>query len=149
MDSKALKASWIIVLIVNCIVVIIGLTVMIAPEVFMIGEYEGFTGNKWSDFISSNPDEASFFRLQVTQTGWYIFTLGVIAIIITILFYKNGDKRSWYILLILTLMGWGGSLVYDLPPGDMKTIMIIVIFFIIALIGLGIGAKPILKKQSS
>jgi hypothetical protein len=46
-------------------------------------------------------------------------------------------------------MGWGGSLGYDLPPGDMKTIMIIVIFFIIALIGLGIGAKPILKKQSS
>ena len=149
MDSKALKASWIIVLIVNCIVVIIGLTVMIAPEVFMIGEYEGFTGNKWSDYISSNPDAASLFRLQVTQTGSYIFTLGVIAVIITILYYKNGDKRSWYILLILTLMGWGGSLVYDLPPGDMKTIMMIVILFIIGLVGLAIGAKPILKRSSS
>ena len=149
MNSKALKASWIIVLIVNCIVLIIGLTIMIAPEVFMIGEYEGFTGNKWSDFISSNPDAASFFRLENTQMGWYIFSLGVIAIIITILFYKNGDKRSWYILLILTLMGWGGSLGYDLPTGDTKAIMMTVIFFIIGLVGLAIGAKPILKKQSS
>ena len=149
MDSKALKASWIIVLIVNCIVVILGLIVMIAPEVFLIGEFEGYTGKKWSDHISSNPDAAFLTRLQFTQSGWYMLTLGVIATLITILFYKNGDKRSWYILLILTLMGWGGSLVYDLPPGDMKTIMIIVIFFIIALIGLGIGAKPILKKQSS
>jgi hypothetical protein len=149
MDSKALKASWIILLIVNCIVVIIGLTLMIAPEVFLIGEYEGFTGNKWSDFISSNPDAASYFRLETTQTDWYIFTLGVIAIIITILLYKNGDKRSWYILLILTLMGWGGSLGYDLPPGDTKTIMMIVILFIIALVGLAMGVKPILRKSSS
>ena len=46
-------------------------------------------------------------------------------------------------------MGWGGSLVYDLPPGDTKTIMMIVILFIIGLVGLAIGAKPILKKQSS
>ena len=149
MDSKALKASWIIVLIVSCIILIIGLTLMIAPEVFLIGEYEGFTGNKWSDFVSSNPDAASYFRLETTQMGWYIFTLGVIAIIITILFYKNGDKRSWYILLILTLMGWGGSLGYDLPPGDIKTIMMIVILFIIGLVGLAIGAKPILKGPSS
>ena len=65
MGSKALKASWIIVLIVNCFVLIIGLTVMIAPEVFMIGEYEGFTGNKWSDYISSNPDSASLFRFII------------------------------------------------------------------------------------
>jgi hypothetical protein len=149
MDSKALKASWVIVLIVNCIIVIIGLIMMIAPEVFMIGEYEGFTGNKWSEFNSSNPDAASYFRLEHTQTGWYIFTLGVIAILITILFYKNGDKRSWVILLILTVMGWGGSLVYDLPGGDKPTIMMIVILFIIALVGLAIGAKPILKGSSS
>lgn len=149
MDSKSLKASWIIVLIVNCIVVILGLIVMIAPEVFLIGEYEGYTGKSWSDHISSNPDAAFLTRLQFTQSGWYILTMGVIATLITILFYKNGDKRSWYILLILTLMGWGGSLVYDLPPGDMTTIMMIVILFIIALVGLGIGAKPILKKQSS
>jgi hypothetical protein len=149
MDSKALKASWIIVMIVNCIVVIIGLTVMITPEVFMIGEYEGFTGSTWSDYIASNPVAASLFRLQVTQTGWYIFTLGVMAVIITVLFYRKGDKRSWYILLILTLMGWGGSLVYDLPAGDIKTIMMIVILFVIGLVGLAIGAKSILKRPSS
>jgi len=149
MDSKALKASWIIVLIVNCVVLLIGLTIMIAPEVFMIGEYEGLTGNEWSDFVSSNPDAASYTRLENTQMGWYIFSLGVIAIIITILLYKNGDKRSWYILLIMTLMGWGGSLGYDLPTGDTKTIMMIVVFFIIGLVGLAIGAKPILKGPSS
>jgi hypothetical protein len=46
-------------------------------------------------------------------------------------------------------MGWGGSLGYDLPPGDTKTIMMVVIFFIIALVGLAIGAKPILKSSAS
>jgi MFS family permease len=149
MDSKSLKVSWSIVLIVNCIVVVIGLIVMIAPEVFLIGEYEGYTGKVWADHISSNPDAASLLRLQVTQTGWYIFTIGVFATLITILFYKRGDKRSWYILLILTVMGWGGSLVYDLPAGDTPTIMMIVILFIIGLVGLAIGAKPILKGPSS
>jgi len=149
MDSKALKASWIIVLIVNCIIVIIGLTVMVAPEVFMIGEYEGFTGNKWSDYISSNPEAASLFRLKYTQMGMYILTIGVIATLITILFYKNGDKRSWFILLILTVMAYSGSLIYDLPSGDTPTIMLIVILFIITLVGLAIGAKPILKRPSS
>jgi hypothetical protein len=149
MGSKAMRASWVIVLIVNCIVIIIGLIVIIAPEVFMIGEYEGFTGSKWSEHMSSNPEAASLFRLQVTQTGWYIFTLGVVSTLITILYYKNGDRRSWYILLILTVLGWGGSLVYDLPPGDTPTIMMIVILFLIGLVGLAIGAKPILKKPTA
>jgi hypothetical protein len=62
MDSKALKASWIIVLIVNCIVIILGLITMIAPEVFLIGEFEGYTGKSWSDHISSNPDAAFLTR---------------------------------------------------------------------------------------
>ena len=133
MESKALKASWIIVLIVNCIVIILGLITMIAPEVFLIGEFEGYTGKTWSDHISSNPDAAFLTRLQFTQTGLYVFTMGVIATLITVLFYKNGDKRSWYMLLIFTVMGWGGSLAYDLPLGNMTTIMLIVIFFIIGL----------------
>jgi len=149
MESKALKASWIIVLIVNCIVIILGLITMIAPEVFLIGEFEGYTGKNWSDHISSNPDAAFLARLQFTQTGLYVFTMGVIATIITVLFYKNGDKRSWYILLIFTVMAWGGSLVYDLPLGNMTTIMMLVIFFIIGLFGLALGAKPILKGSSS
>jgi hypothetical protein len=38
--------------------------------------------------------------------------------------------------------------VYDLPLGDMTTIMLIVIFFIIGLFGLALGAKPILKGSS-
>jgi hypothetical protein len=59
MNSKALKTSWIIVLIVNCVIIIIGLTLMIAPEAFMIGEYEGYTGNSWSDYTASNPAAAS------------------------------------------------------------------------------------------
>ncbi len=121
---------------------------MIAPEVFLIGEFEGYTGKAWAEHISSNPDAASLLRLQVTQTGWYIFTMGVIATLVTVLFYKTGDKPSWYILLIFTVMGWGGSLAYDLPAGDTKTIMMIVIFFIIGLFGLAIGAKPILKGSS-
>ena len=149
MDSKALKASWSIVLIVNCIVIVVGLIVMIAPEVFIIGEYEGYTGNKWSDHLSSNPEAASLFRLKYTQMGMYILTIGVIATLITILFYKNGDKRSWFILLILTVMAYSGSLIYDLPSGDTPTIMLIVILFIITLVGLAIGAKPILKRPSS
>jgi hypothetical protein len=121
---------------------------MIAPEVFLIGEFEGYTGKTWSDHISSNPDAAFLTRLQFTQTGWYVFTMGVIATLITVLFYKNGDKRSWYMLLIFTVMGWGGSLAYDLPLGDMTTMMLIVIFFIIGLFGLSLGAKPILKGSS-
>lgn len=48
-----------------------------------------------------------------------------------------------------TVMGWGGSLGYDLPAGDTKTVMMIVILFIISLVGLAIGTKPILKGPSS
>jgi len=149
MDSKGLKASWIIVLIVNCIAVIIGLTIMIAPEVFMISEYEGYTGKNWADFISSNPDAAAFLRLESTQMGWYLFTLGVVGIIITILLYKKGNKQSWYILLVLIIMGVGGSLGYDLPTGIPQLIMMVALFLVIGLIGLAIGAKPILKGSSA
>jgi hypothetical protein len=145
MDSKALKASWIIVLIVMCVIAINGLIIMIVPEVFTIGEYEGYTGGTWEGYSPSNPAAASFFRLENNQMGWYIFILGVIGILITILYYKKEDRPSWYILLILQLMSWAGTIVYDIPTHDTGTLMILGIFLIIGLDGLGIGAKPILK----
>jgi len=149
MESKSLKASWIIMLIVHCVIIIIGLIMLFVPKLFLIGEFEGFTGQQWSGFIGSNSKASSLFLLMNSQMGFYILTLGITALIITLFAYRKAEKWSWYLVLIINTMGWGGSLGFDFPKGDMKVIMMIIIFLIVSYIGLAIGAKPILKKSTS
>lgn len=149
MDFKALKASWIIMSVVICIGMIIGLLFIFMPSFFLIGEFGGFTGQQWTDFTVSNSKASLFFLLEKSQMGFYIVMLGITELIVILLAYRKRKKWAWYLILIIETLGWGGSIGYDIPNGDMVPVMTCLICLIISYIGLAIGAKPILKKPTS
>jgi hypothetical protein len=123
MDSKALKASWIIISVVICVGIIIGLLFIFMPAFFIIGEFGGFTGQQWTDFTVSNSKASSFFLLEKSQMGFYIVMLGITELIVILLAYRKREKWAWYLLLIIETLGWGGTIGYDIPTGDMEPVM--------------------------
>ena len=149
MSARSLKASWVILIIVHSVVTILGLIILVAPTFLLSSEFLSFTGQTWADFTASNTKVSSFFIWQTHEIGVFLFTLGVMSLIITFAAYRKGEKWVWYLFLISNTMGWLGGLAVDLPTGEMGVIMMIVVFFILAYIGLFIGVKNFFKKPTS
>jgi len=149
MKAKAFKVSWILLVIVSSIAAILGLILTFTPTFFITSEFELFTGQTLADFAESNPQAYSFLMLEDSEMGIFLFAIGILTLLITLVAYRKGDKWAWYLYLIgMTLTG-GGVLGFNIPTGDMSVIVMPAILLVIGYVGLAIGAKAILKKASS
>jgi len=149
MDTKAFKVSWILLVIVTSIVTILGLTLTFASTFFLTSEFEMYTGQKLADFAESNPHAYSFLLLQYSEMGIWLFTIGILTLLITIVPYRRGDKWAWYLYLIGLTLASGGTIGFNIPTGDMSVILIPAILLVIGYVGLAIGAKSVLKKSAT
>jgi hypothetical protein len=149
METKAFKVSWILLVIVSSIVIILGLTLTFVPTFFITSEFELYTGQKLADFAESNPQAYSFLLLQYSEMMIWLFTIGILSLLITIVPYRKGDKWAWYLYLICLTLTTGGTVGFNIPTGDMSVILIPAILLVLGYVGLAIGAKAILKKVSS
>ena len=119
MESKSLKVSWVLLLIVHCVVIILALITLFVPKVLIANNFQSFTGQQLSDFKVSNPQVFSFMYIGSFEVGIYILTAGISALFVTLFAYRKGEKWAWYLLLILNTLGWGGSIRANLYKGDM------------------------------
>ena len=149
METKSGKLSWILLLIVHCVVIILGFMFLFVPTVFIVNEFQSFTGQQWSDFKALNPQVASYIAIASFELGIFILITGISALFITLFAYRNGEKWAWYLFLILNTIGWGGAISGNLYTGDMIVVTICIVFLVIAYVGLVIGGKAILKKIST
>ena len=149
MDSKVLKASWILLVIVACFGTIIGLMVLFVPSVFVVDEFPLFTGHQWSDFKAANPQVSSYISIMLFEIGFFALAVGISMLFITLFAYKKGEKWAWYYLLIVITLVFGGAIRANVYTGDMAIVMICVVFLVVAYLGLALGAKAVLKKGST
>jgi hypothetical protein len=149
METNSVKVSWILLLIVHCVVIILALIVLFVPKVFVVNEFQSFTGQQWSDFEASNPQVSSYMSMSIFEVGIFDLTAGISALFVTLFAYRKGEKWAWYLLLILHTIGWGGAIRSNLYTGDMVVVTICIVFLVIAYVGLAIAGKAILKKVST
>ena len=147
MKTKAFKVSWILLVIVSSIVAILGLILTFAPTFFMANNFELYTGQKLADFAESNPQAYSFLLLEYSEMGIFLFAIGILTMLITLVAYRKGNKWAWYLYLIGSTLTGGGALVFDILTGDMSVIVMPAILLVIGYVGLAIGAKALLKKS--
>ncbi len=149
MKTKTLKISWIILLVVHCFVIISGLIMAFAPTFFLVGEFQGYTGQQWVEFAESNPKATAFFLLEGTQGGLFMTTFGIALVIITLFAYRKGEKWAWYLFLMCNTLEWGSSLGCNIPTGNMQLVAAAGVLLLIAYIGLAIGVNPLLKESDT
>ena len=77
----------------------------------------------------------------------WLFTIGILTLLIILLSYRKGNKWAWYLYLIGCTLTGGGTVGFNIPTGDMSVIVMPAFLLVIAYVGLAIGAKPLLKKS--
>jgi len=76
-------------------------------------EYEGFTGNSWSELASTSPMTASFMTLVFRMYGFYGVAFSLMAIAIAVTGFRRGDHWAWWALLVGNTLTYVAAMTYD------------------------------------
>jgi hypothetical protein len=114
-------AAWILILIADVGLLAWGAMAAIAPE-HLLGpgvipilnaEYEGFTGNSWSELAGTSPMTTKFMTLVFRMYGIYGVAFSLMAIAITVTAFRRGDGWAWWALLIGNTLTYVAAMRYD------------------------------------
>ena len=115
------RVAWILILIADVGLLAWGAMAAIAPE-HLLGpgsapilhaEYEGFTGNSWSELADASPMTAGFITLVFRMYGTYGVAFALMAIAITITAFRRGDHWAWWALLVGNTLTFVVAMMYD------------------------------------
>ena len=146
MNKNSFKASWIILAVSTSAAIAIGLLLLFAPTMFIEGEFLAYTGQSLAAFEEVNPEAYAFLMLEDSEMGLFLLTIGVLSLLITVGIYRNKRKWGWWLLLISSTLTIGGVFGFNLPTGDLTVILMPAVLLAVSYIGLGLGAKSILRR---
>jgi lysylphosphatidylglycerol synthetase-like protein (DUF2156 family) len=115
------RIAWVLILIADVGLLAWGAMAAIAPE-HLLGpnsapilnaEYQGFTGNSWSDLTNTSPVTAGFMTLVFRMYGIYGVAFSLMAIAITVNAFRRGEGWAWWALLVGNTLAFVAAMAYD------------------------------------
>ena len=115
------RVAWILMLIADVGLLAWAAMAAIAPE-HLLGpnsapilnaEYEGFTGNSWSQLASTSPMTTEFMTLVFRMYGIYGIAFSLMAIAIAVTAFRRGDSWAWLALLVGNTLTYVSAMTYD------------------------------------
>ena len=115
------RVAWTLILIADLGLLAWGAMAAIAPE-HLLGpgsapilhaEYEGFTGNSWSELAGTSPMTAGFMTLVFRMYGIYGVAFALMAIAITVTAFRRADGWAWWALLVGNTLAFLAAMTYD------------------------------------
>lgn len=76
-------------------------------------EYEGFTGNSWSELANASPVTTGFMTLVFRMYGIYGVAFSLMAIAITVNAFRRGEGWAWWALLVGNTLTYVSAMRYD------------------------------------
>jgi hypothetical protein len=148
MNTRAFKASWIILVVLACLTILSGLVLIVAPELFLADEFTGYAGQPYAQFAAANPAATSFFMLEAAELGIFMIALNVALMIVTLCGYRQGLKWAWWLALFIITVGIGGPVLADIPTNAWQVTGALVVMLVAGWIALALGAGPILRPAA-
>jgi hypothetical protein len=115
------RVAWILILIADLGLLAWGAMAAIAPE-HLLGpnsapilnaEYEGFTGNSWSELAATSPMTAGFMTLVFRMYGIYGIAFSLMAIAVTVTAFRRAEGWAWWALLVGNTLAFVAAMTYD------------------------------------
>lgn len=113
--------AWILILVADVGLLAWGAMAAIAPE-HLLGpggapilnaEYEGFTGNSWSELASISSTTTVFMTLVFRMYGIYGVAFSLMAIAIAVTAFRRGEGWAWWALLVGNTVTYVAAMRYD------------------------------------
>jgi hypothetical protein len=76
-------------------------------------EYEGFTGNPWSELATTSPMTAGFMTLVFRMYGIYGVAFSLMGIAVAVTAFRRGEGWAWWALLAGNTLAFVAAMTYD------------------------------------
>jgi hypothetical protein len=148
MKSRSVSIAWKIMMVPNLVGMLFGLIFTLVPDVMNSMGYESYTGQSWSAFVSASPKIADLLLLTAGRVaGVHMLVVSILAFGIILMSFRNGERWSWYTLLVGYTLAWTIPGVAALIMGLVPVAIASVVFLLLVYIALAISAKDILSKK--
>jgi len=149
MQASSVKIASFVMLVMGIFALITAVLWIFMTEVAFVSDVAAYTGQSYSDFLTSNPKHAELFLFQKRLIGIEKLATALLIIFITQKSYSRGEKWSWYALLITGIITWGSLIGYRLAIGYVESTGVAtpIIGLTLLVIGLALPAKAILGKN--
>jgi len=146
-ESSVKIGSWFMIA-VGIFALITAVLWIFMTEVAFVSDFEAYTGQPYSDFLTSNPKPAELWLFTKRLIGIERLATSLLIVLITQKSYSKGEKWSWYALLIAGVITWGSLIGYRVAIGYVESVGIAtpVLGLALLFIGLILPAKTILGK---
>ena len=146
-ESSVKIGSWFMIA-VGIFALITAVLWIFMTEVAFVSDFEAYTGQPYSDFLTSNPKPAELWLFTKRLIGIERLATSLLIVLITQKSYSKGEKWSWYALLIAGVITWGSLIGYRVAIGYVESVGIAtpVLGLALLFIGLALPAKAILGK---
>ena len=91
MQSSSLKVSWIILFILACILLIMSLSFLFLPGLFLNSDFQVYVGQEFDDFEKGNSLLAHYLYIIVRQFAIANLIIGIYSIGIILSAYRRGS----------------------------------------------------------
>lgn len=113
---RRLSVAWIVVAIADLGVLAYGILALLDP-VMMTAGFETFTDGIWSRFAVEQPVAADFILIGFRLIGAFNIIAGLLLIAIAAMAFREGERWSWWALLVGNTLAIGSPIVYDRAVG--------------------------------
>jgi hypothetical protein len=151
MQASSVKIASFVMFVMGIFALITAVFWIFMTEVAFVSDVAVYTGQSYSDFLTSSPKNAELFLFQKRLIGIEKLATALLIILVTQKSYSRGEKWSWYALLITGIITWGSLIGYRLAIGYVESTGVAtpIIGLALLVIGLALPAKAILGKKST
>ncbi len=105
-----------------------GILWIFVTDIMFVSDFLWYTGESYASYLAANAIYAEIYIITKKLIGFVLIANGILVLFINNKSYKNGEKWSWYALLISSCLTWGTFIVYKILIGYYGGSMITFLF---------------------
>ena len=150
MSEKSLKIGSSLMAVMGIFALVIAVLWIFITEIMFVSDFLFFTGVSYQDYLAASPVYAEFYIITKKLVGLMMLAVSIPILFINQSGYKNGERWSWYALLITGGLLWGTLLGYRVfigyIGGSSITFVVGIVLWLLALL---IPIKSFFWKEAS
>ena len=150
MSEKSLKIGSSLMAVMGIFALVIAVLWIFITEIMFVSDFLFFTGVSYQDYLAASPIYAEFYIITKKLVGLMMLAVSIPILFINQSGYKNGERWSWYALLITGGLLWGTLLGYRVfigyIGGSSITFVVGIVLWLLALL---IPIKSFFGKEAS